>query len=529
MDDDKNQDQGDRRLLLETMQGEKRMLQDNISLRVMYGWALIAVLAALIMAISIPTETTLHFEPRDMYVLSLVCLALAILFVFLALFMSHYGSSYRLFRKDERLRSDDILEIERDLHKKTLYKNQLSSLYSGLSLLMTFVGVMVLVASSNDNALNDMDPMLIMLAVGCMFFAGSFFKKRMYRIYQIRRDKLPGLNLSSTSGYIGHLTVHLFHWIIHQIRKLIPQHSKTDPLVSSEKLQASNRADGFDFVRDPNIREMSYGITIVLISTVIILATIILGNKFEVDALNVTIVLFLGAMLGFVAKQVHMTVVQNVDPTHGETNVAAWNPMFTKMLIVIVTCVLVLAPVVLMAYGMDNTVTDTTITDPESGVTVDETSEDSSGNNTSKDEITVFPFVKSDYVILAILSILPLTILLLFYIYLRTYNNYLRAIRLNGCYMEEQELVLDETHLGKSASCQKIKFSYQKDSNTIVITLDGMGEDVLSKHECRVIRLAVERILSIDPKPGKIKIQLPGKTNRIIWKHGRGDVIVDYE
>ena len=40
---------------LSTIQSDRKLLQDSMTMRVRYGWALIAILAALVMAVALPS------------------------------------------------------------------------------------------------------------------------------------------------------------------------------------------------------------------------------------------------------------------------------------------------------------------------------------------------------------------------------------------------------------------------------------------------------------------------------------------
>jgi hypothetical protein len=165
----------DVKLTIATIQTDRKLLQDNIAMRVRYGWAFIALIVSLLMLISVPQDSQVDFQPKETYLLSVICLVTSIVLILMGLFSSHYGSSYKLFTNHGPIDDFDVLCTEQELHKKALYKNQLSSLYNGQSIMVAFVGVMVLLIASPVNVLSD--PILVTLSMGCMFFSGMFLKK----------------------------------------------------------------------------------------------------------------------------------------------------------------------------------------------------------------------------------------------------------------------------------------------------------------------------------------------------------------
>ena len=302
---------------LSTIQSDRKLLQDNMTMRVRYGWALIAILAALVMAVALPSGTVVEdpgnveggFAPDNVYALSIILLVVSVTFVFMGLFTSHYGSSYRLFGDDGGLDLDGLLEIERSLHRKTLYKNQLSSLYSGQSLLVAFMGIMVLLISSPYNVTGDV--FILAVATCCAFLSGSFLKKRMYRIYQIQRDRLPGLGATSLAGHIIHRV-----W-----RRLVVKGPASD--------QYAKYSGSY---RDDNVRELLYGMRYIVPSALILIALSVVETMFQPEAVHILYMLLLGAVAGFVSKQMQMTVTTNIDPSLGD-NIASWNPLHMRVLV----------------------------------------------------------------------------------------------------------------------------------------------------------------------------------------------------
>lgn len=304
---------------LSTIQSDRKLLQDNMTMRVRYGWALIAILAALVMAIALPSGTSgVDFDPGNVYALSIILLVVSVTFVFMGLFTSHYGSSYRLFGDDGGLDLDGLLEIERSLHRKTLYKNQLSSLYSGQSLLVAFMGIMVLLIASPDNVTDD--GFILAVATCCAFLSGSFLKKRMYRIYQIQRDRLPGLGATSLAGHIIHRV-----W-----RRLVVR----GPV--------SNRyAKYSESFMDDNVRELLYGMRYIVPSVLLLIALSVVETTFQPEAVHIVYMLLFGAVAGFVSKQMQMTVTTNIDPSLGD-NIASWNRLHIWVLVFRVLTVVLL-------------------------------------------------------------------------------------------------------------------------------------------------------------------------------------------
>lgn len=214
---------------------------------------------------------------------------------------------------------DGLLEIERSLHRKTLYKNQLSSLYSGQSLLVAFMGIMVLLIASPDNVTDD--GFILAVATCCAFLSGSFLKKRMYRIYQIQRDRLPGLGATSLAGHLIHRV-----W-----RRLVVKGPASDRYA---KYSGS--------YRDDNVRELLYGMRYIVPSVLLLIALSVVETMFQPEAIHIVYMLLLGAVAGFVSKQMQMTVTTNIDPSLGD-NIASWNPLHTWVLIFRVSTVALLA------------------------------------------------------------------------------------------------------------------------------------------------------------------------------------------
>ena len=321
--DGKDGDEDLKKQTLSTIQSDRKLLQDNMTMRVRYGWALIAILAALVMAVALPSGTDgVDFAPGNVYALSIILLVVSVTFVFMGLFTSHYGSSYRLFGDDGGLDLDGLLEIERSLHRKTLYKNQLSSLYSGQSLLVAFMGIMVLLIASPDNVTDD--GFILAVATCCAFLSGSFLKKRMYRIYQIQRDRLPGLGATSLAGHIIHRV-----W-----RRLVV------------KGPVSNRyAKYSESFMDDNVRELLYGMRYIVPSVLLLIALSVVETTFQPEAVHIVYMLLFGAVAGFVSKQMQMTVTTNIDPSLGD-NIASWNRLhiwalvFRVLTLILLVCAL---------------------------------------------------------------------------------------------------------------------------------------------------------------------------------------------
>lgn len=299
----------DVKLTIATIQTDRKLLQDNIAMRVRYGWAFIALIVSLLMLISVPQDSQVDFQPKETYLLSVICLVTSIVLILMGLFSSHYGSSYKLFTNHGPIDDFDVLCTEQELHKKALYKNQLSSLYNGQSIMVAFVGVMVLLIASPVNVLSD--PILVTLSMGCMFFSGMFLKKRMYRMYQIDENRLPGRGRSSILGHLGHMNL---KFILDKCKWL---HNKM--------------SDTSSFINDGRVIEMSYGIVVIFFAYLIQTLLVILGAIIPFDALKIVSMIFFAAIAGFCAKHVYMVVMANLDPTKLDYNTASWNPLYWMM------------------------------------------------------------------------------------------------------------------------------------------------------------------------------------------------------
>ncbi len=300
-------DTEDKKSLISSIQTDRRLLQDNIAMRVRYGWVLIGLIVGVITLISIPQENPIGFD-RGLYSLSLIGYILSIVLILRALFTSHYGSSYKLFDTDLGL--DEILSVEKSLHRRTLFKNQLSSLYCGESLFMTFTATMVLVIASPVNVLKDHDIVLIVVSMGCMFFAGSFLKKRMYRMYQIDRRSLPGIADSSMMGHVGHR-------ISSGIRRILGKNGtyrKNYPAIEDE------------------LSELSYGRAILafafILEAMILTASYLTSPDSDFDyPLRILALLLFAAMAGFLSNQISLTATAMLHPSGHARRIASWNPL----------------------------------------------------------------------------------------------------------------------------------------------------------------------------------------------------------
>lgn len=310
-------------LMISSIQTDRRLLQDNISMRVRYGWAFIALIVSLLLIISFPQQNPIEFQPEDVFILALVCLVTSIAMVLMGLFSSHYGSSYKLFANDGPLEDRDQLKIEQHLHNKTLYKNQLSSLYNGQSILIAFVGVMILIMSSPVNLLNENDCVFVIISMGCMYFSGTFLKKRMYRMYQIDDDRLPGRGRASVIGRFGHKITYKM-------------------LSNFEKSQ--------DFIQDKRIRELFYSIAVMIVAFIIQATLVVMNHIIHLDALDVVSMMFFAAMTGFASKLIYMTVMANIDPSKRDYNTVSWNPLYKISLVFRVMILAYMVATVIMVY-----------------------------------------------------------------------------------------------------------------------------------------------------------------------------------
>lgn len=323
-------DPEDKKLLISSIQTDRRLLQDNIAMRVRYGWVLIGLIVGVITLISIPREPMIVFY-KGTYLLALIGYIVSMILFLKALFASHYGSSYRLFSVDLGL--DELLAVERGLHRKALYKNQLSSLYCGESLFTTFASTMVLVIASSINVLKDYDIVLIAAAMGCMFFAGSFFKKRLYRMYQIDRRKLPGIDDSSLLGHLGHL-------VNSDIRKKL-------------RRSATYRRDHAAI--EAELSEMSYGKAILAFASVFEGVILVAGYLTPSDSfldypLRILALLLFSAMAGFVCNQIGLTATAELEPSGQARRIASCNPLNLHALVFQAVDVIALVALVLSIH-----------------------------------------------------------------------------------------------------------------------------------------------------------------------------------
>ena len=438
---------------LSTIQSDRKLLQDNMTMRVRYGWALIAILAALVMAIALPSGTSgVDFDPGNVYALSIILLVVSVTFVFMGLFTSHYWSSYRLFGDDGGLDLDGLLEIERSLHRKTLYKNQLSSLYSGQSLLVAFMGIMVLLIASPDNVTDD--DFILAVATCCAFLSGSFLKKRMYRIFQIQRDRLPGLGATSLAGHIIHRV-----W-----RRLVVKGP-----VSGRYAKYSGS------FRDENVRELLYGMRYIVPSALILIALSVVETTFQPEAALIVYMLLLGAVAGFVSKQMQMTVTTNIDPSLGD-NIASWNRLYIWVLVFRGLTLLLLACALYV---------------------------DSGGALPLSWEI--------------VLPLALLVILCFFCAFVWHGRDYLRASRLKVGDDGSAEFKLKE---GRAVT-------YMYDRTTGAVSVDA---EIRDRHDCIAARLGLEKFLStIRPEgPACVTVRLP-QGWRLPYERGRGRMEVALE
>ena len=386
----------------------------------------------------------MDFDPDNVYALSIILLVVSVTFVFMGLFTSHYGSSYRLFGDDGGLDLDGLLEIERSLHRKTLYKNQLSSLYSGQSLLVAFMGIMVLLIASPDNVTDE--GFILAVATCCAFLSGSFLKKRMYRIYQIQRDRLPGLGATSLAGHIIHRV-----W-----RRLVV------------KGPASGwYAEHSGSFRDDNVRELLYGMRYIVPSALLLIALSVVETTFQPEAVHIVYMLLLGAVAGFVSKQMQMAVTTNIDPSLGD-NIASWNRLYIWVLVFRVLTLLLLACALYVDSG-------------------------------------------------GALPLALLVILCFFCAFVWYGRDYLRASRLKVGDDGSAEFKLRE---GRAVT-------YMYDRTTGAVSVDA---EIRDRHDCIAARLGLEKFLStIRPEdPACVTVRLP-QGWRLPYERGRGRMEVALE
>ncbi|MDO5862245.1 MAG: hypothetical protein Q4Q58_05590 [Thermoplasmata archaeon] len=275
-------------------------------MRIRYGWALIALITSLIMVVSVSGESTIEYLPVDVYILSTVCFVVAILFVIMAMFASNYGPSYSLFSKKSMMRVDELLSVEKELLKKTLYKNQLSSLYCGQSLLVTFIGAIVLLISSTVNIAND--AVLASFCIGAAFVCGAFLKKRMYRIYQIDKDKLPGVADRSTLG-------HWFHSIACWWREW-----RAKPRFRYDSLKPD--------IADC-LKELDYGINTVVVAYILQIIVVVIACISGLTSFWLTALMLSAAIAGFERMQARLVVSSAIDPSEAVKDTACNNPLHT--------------------------------------------------------------------------------------------------------------------------------------------------------------------------------------------------------
>ena len=330
----------EKKQMISTIQTDRRLLQDNIAMRVRYGWALIAIIASVIMLIALPDRVDFQFHP-GMYFLALIGFIIAVAMVLMALFSSHYGSSYRLFEEGSVMSIDELLGLEKSLHRKTLYKNQLSSLYCGESLFVTFAAVMCLVVASPVNVLKEHDMAIIAVSMACMFYAGVFLKKRMYRMYQIDCTKLPGKDESSMIGF----------WA-HRIKVVFCQDDDVEGLLGDKPRS----------IRD-EWSELTYGTAVIgvacILETVLITASLLVQSDSPFDyPLRVAELLFLSAIAGFVFNQIGLTFTSKIHPSGSIYAIASWNPLYTYALMMqlVGLGLFVLFIAVIGLYGHDDIV-----------------------------------------------------------------------------------------------------------------------------------------------------------------------------
>lgn len=449
--------------MVSSIQADRKLLQDNITMRVRYGWAFIALIVSLLMIISIPQTNQIDFQPEDMYLLSVVCFIASIALILMGLFSSHYGSSYRFFTSDGFLNDREQLKIEQELHNKTLYKNQLSSLYSGQSILMAFVGVMVLLVASPVNVLDEIDYVLVIIAMGCTFFAGSFLKKRMYRMYQINNHRLPGRNRASVLGYIMH------RCIGRRLSKGVPSKDGAQDGAAS--------GHGRVFNKDPRVREMIYGDTVVAIAFIIQAAIVVINHYMPLDALDVVSMLFFAAIAGFATKHTFMTIMANLDPSKRDYNTVSWNPLYWISLAfrVLIVAVMVVAILAVYVFGLDFAYT-------------------------------------------LLFSVLILIILAIYGIVLRHFDDYLVVLNMDD--LEDRFSVSELWLKGEMVA----RYVFSPVEKTLVIETDR----TLSEHESKVLRFGIEHLLIYPSEYDRVTVVLPsGWNSGVKYYRGRGDLEVD--
>lgn len=124
-------------MTIATIQTDRKLLQDNIAMRVRYGWAFIALIVSLLLLISVPQDSQVDFQPKETYLLSVICLVTSIVLILMGLFSSHYGSSYKLFTNHGPI--DDLMScalnrnyIKGTLQESVVFTVQRSINYGGL-------------------------------------------------------------------------------------------------------------------------------------------------------------------------------------------------------------------------------------------------------------------------------------------------------------------------------------------------------------------------------------------------------------
>ena len=211
---------------------------------------------------------------------------------------------------------DELLAIEEDLLRRTFKKGQISSMYSGLSVLMAVMAVFILVSSSQDAVLRETPSVIFIPCMITAMLCGSFVKKRMYRMYQLDRHSLPGLREGSFIGFLGHMAKDI-------VCRMFGRTSQGASSKRSDVVERDLRA----FHDDDDIAELRYGYSVMTVASVVAILLTAADAITDLMAVHYLALIVISMILGFLYRQIAVTTKEYVRYP-GRRKQAGWNPLY---------------------------------------------------------------------------------------------------------------------------------------------------------------------------------------------------------